>query len=656
VRVAVYTLWFRALAYLKSAMALRTLWNLFVACARGVSRTFFASIRFVNASSKPELLMAHPVEHQKEVIRRRYAFFGMFFLWLLSILSLTTGTGRIGRAFAAFKIPVDFQGYGWPGLLIVGLIHIGLFTWIGKTDVLMIKVQTKRMAGEAMLRRVVDTITLTTAQMKQELTSQIVSPPARLSTNRGYEVTLRVHTDGKPDKIFSDPTSVAAKLQKGARTVFVYRVKADASLVRILVLDVDPWTLPPTMNPLVSQPRPFNLWVETADLGTKPDFTLMGKRLVEEGDGGGIIAGGAPRRGKSVFVSNILVYLMLDPSANIHLVDGSGVDFAVIKDLCASYIGDADIEDIELLRRTHKLVKQIKTEANRRKGILAGENVSKLSEKLARKHGLGTEWLIIDELAVITEDLMETNKAEVMAFRADLQWLVRMGPKYGIFSVLSTQRPSEKSIPPAIKDLIVFRVAFYIASAAGSRAILDKAGVNNRADLLDPDQKGVCISVGEGQFRAHLVEVSDLAKVAAYARTIRTGYQRDGQAAPADAVWPEPVQTMIDIMVAKDVEEISTEQMIGALKDLGYDRVNDVKLAASLKPFMIGPRRVRIEGSQVRGYSLADLKRVTKVVTNAVLPFPRPVTETACDGCQDGTCDGVHDQAARTQDCTEDDL
>jgi hypothetical protein len=657
VRVAVYTLWFRALAYLRSAVSIRTIWNVFVAFGRGVARSLAATVRFVNADSKSELKLAHPVKHHEEMVRRRYVVLFTLALWLFVVLSLTTGTGRVGKAFAAFKIPLYFHGYGWIGFGVAFLIHAALMIWIGKTDLLLAKVQTKRMVGESMLRNVVDSLTLTAAQIKAELTSQITSPPARLPSNRGFEVTIRVNPAGNPEKIHNDPLSVAHKLQKPARTVFVYRVSADASLVRILLLDVDPWTLPPSVNPLVANPRPVNLWTEQADLGVRPDFVHMLKKLVEEGDGGGIIAGGAPRRGKSVFLSNILVYLMLDPTAHIHLVDGSGVDFAAVKRVCANYVGDADISDRELLAKTHGLVKALKVEASRRKSILAGEGVSKLSERLARKHSIGTEWLIIDELAVITQDMFTKHKEAVEDFLEDLQWLVRMGPKYGIFCVLSTQRPSEKSIPPAIKALIVFRVAFYIADQPGSMAILGKAGIANRADLLDPDQKGVCIAIGEGQFRAHLVETFDLEKVASYAAGIRSGYQRDGQSAPEDARWPEPIQTMIDIMTREEIVEITTEQMLESLQALGYARVNKDVLADSVRPMGVAPRRIRVNGTQKRGYVLADLKRVPKSVTNADSAASPAVPGTACDECQDSACDGIHAVAARqAQDCMEEDL
>lgn len=637
-RVAVYTLWFRALAYTKSAMSFRTILNIFVAMGRGAGRSLAAIVRFVNADSKPELKMADPVKHHEEMVRRRYVVLFAVVLW-------------------AIIWTLMLRKYPWPPAAGFLTLHLGILTWVGKTDLLLAPVQTKRMVGESYLRNVVDTITLTAAQIKNELSSQITSPPARLASNRGYEVTIRVNPNGDPEKIHKNSLTVAHKLQKPARTVFVYRVKADASLVRILVLDVDPWTLPPTVNPLVANPRPVNLWNELVDLGVKPDFVHMLKKLVEEGDGGGIIAGGAPRRGKSVFLSNILVYLMLDPTANIHLVDGSGVDFAMIKNVCANYVGDADISDRELLAKTHGLVKALKAEASRRKSILAGEGVSKLSERLALKHHLSTEWMIIDELAVITQDMFTKHKDAVEAFLEDLQWLVRMGPKYGIFCVLSTQRPSEKSIPPAIKALIVFRVAFYIADQPGSMAILGKAGLEHRADRLDPDQKGVCIAIGEGQFRAHLVETFDLDKVARYAATIRRVYVTDGQPAPEGAQWPEPIQTMIDIMTKAELVEITTEQMLESLQALGYDRVNKDVLAESVRPMGVGPRRIRVDGKQKRGYVMADLKKVPKTVTNAVQAPSRAVSETTCDVCQDSRCDGVHAMAAREpQDCTEDDL
>lgn len=623
--VTVYTLWFKGIAVVRAALHPRTFGHLFVAFFVGIGRVFLASIRFVNATGKPELLAANPTKHHEEVQQRRVVFLVGTVLWLTICAYLSLKYGRVGR------------------FVILGS-HAFALVMIGRTETILSKVQTTRIAGESLIRTIVDGVTLSPSRRKEGDSSSITSAPAVLPSGRGYEVTVRVHPNGNREALLAQPEKIAHKLQKDKRTVFVYEVRG-SDTVRILVLKNDPWSEPPSANPLVLKPAQIDLWTTTIDFGVNSDFTHFMKRLVEEGDGGGILVGGKPRAGKSVFISNILVALMLDPSAGIHIVDGSAVDYAMVKPVCKTYIGSEDIEDKELLRQTHELVKALKAEANRRKRILFKEGVSKLSAAIARKYGIGTEWLLIDELAVITEDMMSTNKKAVTEFIEDLQWLVRMGPKYGIMCVLATQRPSANSIPTTIRGLISFKVAFYISDSAGSLAITGKAGPANRADFLDPEQKGVAIVVGVGQMRAHLVETWDLSRVCQFAISLRAQSRSGRFHVKPDAVRPEPVRTMLEIMDEKHVDQIATSEMIEALRALGHDRVTEKNLADSLKRLDISPIRFYdTDKTRKRGYLREHLAAVPATVYTPSASGPGPDQDG--DGTEEG--DGSRRQAANT--------
>jgi hypothetical protein len=523
---------------------------------------------------------------------------------------------------------------------------VTVFVVIGRTDALMVKVQSARIAGESLIRAVVDEVTLSSSNRREGYSSSIASAPAVLSSGKGYEVTVRVHGKGDPNLLLAGSARVAHKLQKDRREVFVYEVKG-SDLVRILVLKTNPWSEPPSVNPLVANPRQIDLWTNPVDLGVKADFTHFVKLLIEEGDGGGILVGGMPRAGKSVFISNLLVALMLDPATGIHMVDGSAVDYAMVKRACTTYVGSEDITDSKLLSQAHNTVNLLKAEVNRRKKILFAEGVNKLSPKLAAKYRLGTEWLIIDELAVITEDMMTTNKRAVSAFIEDLQWLVRMGPKYGIVCVLATQRPSDKSIPSSIRGLIHFRVAFYIADSAGSLAITGKAGPANRADNLDPEQKGVAIILGTGQMRTHLVETFDLSRVCSYAMSLRAQYASGETPVDSTTDYPEPVKTILQVMDDAGVSEITTQDLIDALRAMGHDRVTERNLADSLKPFNVFPVRFYGEDkSRKRGYKRGNLVDVPK----AGYTMSRSGLGQGPDGCGTETRDSTDTEAAHLQD------
>lgn len=645
-RVAVYTAFFRAWAYVRSAISPRTIWHLIIACGRGVGRSAAWSVRFVNAESKSELKEANPTKHHEETVRRRWAYFFMLTSWIGFWVFLIAGTGSVGRAFAAFNVHVPPGGFGAVAAVLCLLVHTIGFIQVGRTDVLMVKVQTARMVGEMMIRNIVDELTMTVAQRNKELTSAIVAPPARLASNKGYEVTVRVNSEGKPERIFSDPAGVAHKLRKGKSEVFVYEVRGDASCVRILVLDTDPWSQKPTRNPLAVKPRMVNLWQEEINLGTHPDYTAFTRRLAEEGDGGGMLCGGAPRQGKSIFVSNVLVPIMLDPTAHLHIVDGSAVDFAAIRPICDSFVGEAEMDDVQVLRMAHDVLRKLKKEVARRKSFLLSKGVTKLSERLAYEFDMGPHYFVCDELAVITEDLMAKHKDAVQAFLEDLQWLVRGGPKYGVMCILATQRPSEKSVPPSLKSLILFRVAFYIGDQSGSMAIMGKAGPAFRADWLTPGQKGVGIAIGDGQFRGHMITNEELERICRFGMSLRAAHRQGSRPEPETAAeWPEPVRTIMTIIDRLQVQEIETSRLVLELQNQGFVTVDASKLAKSLRIFGISPVRFYVDKIQKRGYLRSQFESVSRIVYTAT----QPDSETFEDGFLDAEEDGPEDMAARTR-------
>jgi hypothetical protein len=623
-KVAILTWCYRAWAYLLASTHYRTIWHTFMAYWRGIGQTIAAVTRFVNAASKPELRMADPVRHHKETAFRRWMVGGVVILISLLALLILGIAGRVGA-------------------LLLFLVQAVLFTAIGRTDALVVRVKTRKLATEQLLLRITNDLTLTAAMIKQEYSASIVQTPVRLFNNRGYDAIVRVHDQGKPHLLVANPAGVAHKLNKGRSTVFTYGVKLDESQVRILVLDVDPWSLPPTVNPLVARPRQLNLWRETVSMGTQPDFTDTREQMVEAGDGGGRLAGGAPRYGKSVLLSNWIVALCLDPTTHMHIIDGSAVDFQAVEGLCANYVGDAKITDVQLLAKAHAVLKELKAEIARRKVLLFKHGTNKLSEELSDQYRLGTHWFICDELAVITEDLFVTNKKAVEEFLSDLQWLVRMGPKYGVFVILATQRPSEKSIPPTLSSLIVLRTALYIPDVHGAQAILKKSGANNRPDKLDPEQKGVAINTKIGQYRIHLVETQDLARVAQFAASIRAQYSAGTTTPDTTMEHPEPVRTLLEIMDELKSDQVETLTLIEHLVDRGYTKVTEKNLAQSLKPWGIASKRFYGGDGRRWGYSRVELERVPKI--RKILSSAIPGTDR--DGAAQDDWDGIEVAAHR---------
>lgn len=596
----------RALAGLASALHPQTIGRFLLTEARGVQRVYTSWHGFVNATDRPELRETNPTKHEEVTARRRFIAWTFTVVW--------------------FGVAIFSWRYGIVGKFLFSWFHVCVFFYLGYAERVMTPVKTSRIAGESFIRKIFDDVTLSPSKVKEGFTTTIVTPPVRLSQNNGYEVTVRVSGEGDASKAFSPAGlgALAQKMHKDTRTVFTKTVPGDSSLVRMIVLDSDPWSAPPTQNPLVVSPREINLWTHVCDMGVFEDSAPWLVRLAEEGDGGGWIVGGAPRRGKTVFLSNLITYILLDPSANLHLIDGKAVDFAPVKNVATTYIADPSISDLELLRLATEHVENQQVEINRRRKLLFGK-YAKLSATVAAELNLSTEWTVIDELAVITEDLVKTNKSEVEHFLTVLQSNIKMGPAFGVFAILASQRPSSGVIPVGIRDLIIRRTAFYISGVSGSQAIMGKAGPEYRADWLDPDQKGVSITVAVGQTRCHLVGLDELERVARYAATIRSKPVDTGVAPKS---YPEPVAAVLSAFNEAQEDVLSTAEIVDHIRSTTGKQLNPQTLAKSLKAFGVSPGRPYRNGVQVRGYTRSQFNRVQPRETSAERPRLAPVSET----------------------------
>lgn len=583
----------------------------------GISYTYVRG--FVRGEDKAELLRGSDALIKRHDNLTKHRWWGVLFALAVDLLAWVIGSRMSGHPGSVTALWV--------------VLHITALFWIGRTGPVLQKVQTARMVGDLFIRHVVDQITLPAAEIKLGSTSTIVQPVQQLATGKGYDVIVRVHPKGNPNKLVENPGDAAHLLQKGEKTVYTYGVKVDKSLVRILVLKGDPWDAAPTRSALLDAPRPVNLWREFAHLGFIPDGSPYLRKMIEAGDGAGCLAGGAPRKGKSTFLSNLLVPIMLHEGSNIHMIDGKAVDFYGIRELCSTYIGEVDMEDTELLAKTTDALREIKKEIQRRRVLLRKLGKAHITEELYYSHGLTLEWLFIDELATFTEEMMVFHKKEVMAFLELLQWIVSKGPSFGILTVLATQRPSDKSIPDVIRSLIVWRVAFYIASQPGSLAITGKAGINFRADLLDVNQKGVAITTDAGQVRMNLTTSDDLVRIALFATDMRRGSGRLPSQPEPLGVWPVMVAAVLEVFAARgNPAWLRTSELVEAL-----NLKNAKELSVALPVTSI---RSRVDGDQFWGYSRADLLAVPRMPSRGVNGSSQPSDPSRLETPQDGSRSG----------------
>jgi S-DNA-T family DNA segregation ATPase FtsK/SpoIIIE len=588
-------LFHRVLVYTASILHPYTIGRTMLAVARGVGRVVSGVQNWVSADDRAPLRDANAVRHDR-ITRGR--------AW---------GVGIAAGADVAVLLAGWFYLGLTRALAVWVLTHLMVLFAIGRTEPVMHNVITPWSVQESLITRMVNSITQTAESRKREEYPRIVSPVARLANGKGWECLVRPSENSKPELLLGGTAKFEHRMRKAKSTVFVYQQRADQSVYRLVGLDSDPWDGPPSTNPLVARPRPVNLWRDNVDFGMFPDGSSWLLRMAVEGDGGGSIVGARPRGGKTNLFRQYIAPIALHTGSRLHLVDLKGIDFKVVEPVCATYIADPKIGDRESLALVMALLAKLRKEVNRRRVMLLVAGQEHLTEALCRELHLTLEWCLMDELAVITEDLWVKHRKAVEEFQAELMWLVRMGPALGVFFILASQRPTAISMPPPLRGMITNRIALAVADVSASQVILGKAGKANRADQLDPEQKGVAIIANVGQVRFHKVTMADLSDVIQYAVALRSGVPDDEHDV---GIRPEPVQSILDVFSEeKNPSSLPTWAILKGLMERDIDH-SSRSLAEALRPFGITPQNVGPHGQQSKGYLLrafSDVPSLTSV-------------------------------------------
>jgi S-DNA-T family DNA segregation ATPase FtsK/SpoIIIE len=342
-----------------------------------------------------------------------------------------------------------------------------------------------------------------------------------------------------------------------------------------------------------------------------------------------VIIGAVPRMGKTVALRVLLLMAALDPRAQLHVYDLKGTgDLSALRQVAHRYRAGDDDDDISYaledmrelsrdLTRRSKTIRELPRD-------LAPEN--KITPQLAGNSRLGLHPVVIgvDECQRFFEH--PEHGAEFASICEDL---VRRGPAVGIMVILSTQRPSAKSIPTDISSNAILRFALRVLGQVENDMILGTSSYRNgvRATLFTRRDLGIGILSGE-EDDAQIVHVSyvnrDQAEaVAARGRELRqadsrlTGYAADQDHTPAEHSRPG-APLLADLTAAfRGETKAWSETLTAALAELrpdAYTGWGPAQLSAALRPYGVRSRQVwgtdpaTSEGANRRGFHASEVR------------------------------------------------
>jgi|GEM_PF-3199469 len=198
-----------------------------------------------------------------------------------------------------------------------------------------------------------------------------------------------------------------------------------------------------------------------------------------------LLVAGATGSGKSVFLRGLLVEILrthTPEQLRLIIVDPKRLDFAPFARAPHTHGGSIvfDPDDaLSLLQST------LEAELVRRQPILEDAGVSSAAEFYEAGGALES----LPQLVILVDEFADLILAgsDRRAFSELIQRYAQLTRAYGIYLVLSTQRPSVDVITGSIKANLTARVAFAVPSARDSMTVIDRGGAEDllgNGDLL----------------------------------------------------------------------------------------------------------------------------------------------------------------------------
>ncbi|MGW4791166.1 FtsK/SpoIIIE domain-containing protein [Nonomuraea sp. NPDC004297] len=394
--------------------------------------------------------------------------------------------------------------------------------------------------------------------------------------------------------------NLAASSGRGLERLYVDKVPDHEGRVRLWSPDHDPLSAPKVDCELKGRTTPVDVWTERVPLG----LTVRGAPLGFSMPGRSLLVGGEPEAGKSVACNILLCFAALDPTVDLWLADGKGVDLLDYEDMAYRSVLRPDPE--ALLEMIEESIEDMEEKGAQ----LAKLRVKKLTKELAEELGWSMSLLHVDELAYFT-----THPEYGAKITEKLRDHVSRGRYVGKFTSAATQRPSAKVVDTELRDLLSIRLALRCNTPQASDMILGQgwASRGHNAQLIDASQRGSGLLFAEGSTpvtgRTGFLDDPDVTRLA------RTAYKLREAAGTLPVTNTHPGRLLLEACIAAcaEAEKIWTSELLPRLaKDQTWAHLADdpAELSRLLRPYGLAPGQVWISdgrgsGANRQGYTRA---------------------------------------------------
>lgn len=387
--------------------------------------------------------------------------------------------------------------------------------------------------------------------MRRVLVEAGVVPEKRAAEIRGVGIP---HTDGPGIAYAVDlPSGIPASAALGK--------EAQKKIASALVVHLDWIDLDVDRGPGSSESR-LKVWVSTGDPfavvrssplldhegpvntfrdGIPASFGKRGNAIILRIRDTSILVAGATRRGKGMFLANILIGVMKDPWVNVRIFDGKGTaEHNPYAPTLATFV-KRNPERLAIITRA------IVAELDRRSDLLDEHGYEKIDdenyEEVMQLLG-GREVFIVDELATYTPKGTSPYDDEITE---NLSQIAAVGAALGVLLISVTQVPEVSVIRGRLRQNHIGRAAMNTESGQASNTILGDGmtGQGYDASKIPIDQPGrfwlATPETGVIEGRSYLVTPDDKRRVAA------EGYEIRKAAGRLPGQWRDPIEEQLAI-------------------------------------------------------------------------------------------------------------
>jgi DNA segregation ATPase FtsK/SpoIIIE, S-DNA-T family len=240
------------------------------------------------------------------------------------------------------------------------------------------------------------------------------------------------------------------------------------------------------------------------------------------------LMGSIPRQGKTAAVRALACACALDPLAEmwVHELKGSG-DLDPLERVAHRFVSGVDDESIGYAAESLRLLRaEIMKRTDRLKGLDRAVCPDKrTTRQIAAKRSLKL-WPLV---CVIDEaQNLFAHPEHGKAAGLDAEFIIKIGPAFGVVLIIATQRPDKASLPTGVSGNVSTRFCLKVTGQVENDMILGTSAYKNglRSTTFRPEiDAGIGYLVGAGPspqvVRTFYLNMADAERVAVRARALR---------------------------------------------------------------------------------------------------------------------------------------